>query len=254
MPAGPSSAMGSSAQQQGWWSHTSSRTPRSTRHPQSAHRNSISAAYPGPPSPLRGLGVPGFLRRAHAEVVRPAWRYPTEKRRSRAFAPTIRLTPALEPRHPLRLCDPSEKRRSDVQPDHPEEHLAHNASLMRYRTSAAAVIMRACLPLARSARMSRSSAGSEGRPMNEHGSVRCPTGSAFSSRCGESELGCRSTAGRPRGSRRRLPMMAPLSRSRSPGRIAKPAGKHRPAAVGRTRGGDPVRGGTQSLRPAHGAL
>ena len=109
-----------------------------------------------------------FLRRAHAQVVLSAWRHPTEKRRSRAFAPTIGLTPALEPRHALRLCGPGKKCRTNVQRDDYEEHLAHAASLLRCRSRATAVIMRGCLTLTRSARMSRSSAGSEGRPMHEH--------------------------------------------------------------------------------------
>ncbi len=79
---------------------------------------------------LRALCVLGFLRRAHAQVVLTTWRHPPEKRRPGTLAPTIGLTPALEPPDTPGLGGASEDRSGDVQPDEREERLAHAAILV----------------------------------------------------------------------------------------------------------------------------
>ncbi len=99
------------------------------------------------------IGVPSFFCGAHAQVVPSTLRHPTKKRRPRTFAPTIGLTPALEPRYALHLCDPGKKCHTEVQPDDHKEDLAHFASLLRCRRSATTVIIRGCLTLTRPDRM-----------------------------------------------------------------------------------------------------
>ena len=72
-----------------------------------------------------------FLRTARAQVVLLRWRHPPESDGPGRLHQQLGSHPHWNPRTPPGLGGPGKKRRSDVQPDDHEEHLAHSVSLLR---------------------------------------------------------------------------------------------------------------------------